>query len=181
VRDRLASIGIVVAESGYFGGNSMGPCTDIHSPQGRSTFEGRHPFHPPPLHLLRIFPLKVLFGIPYYSCLCRIIPIFVLTLTTNSKVFTFLLLPKSSEKGYQFVSASGSMSTGTVRPAIRRTVLTYTDYLRAVPLTCHGHSRPITHLSFSSMVESDQYYLISACKGETIVYLGGLKLTRLRQ
>ncbi len=36
---------------------------------------------------------------------------------------------------------------------------------RVVPLTCHGHSRPITHLSFSSIVDDDQYYLISACKG----------------
>ncbi|KAK2801985.1 hypothetical protein FQN50_007543 [Emmonsiellopsis sp. PD_5] len=35
---------------------------------------------------------------------------------------------------------------------------------KVVPLTCHGHSRPVTHLSFSSMVEDDQYYLISACK-----------------
>jgi serine-threonine kinase receptor-associated protein len=59
--------------------------------------------------------------------------------------------------------------------------MTCTDYLRAVPLTCHGHSRPITHLSFSSTVEPDQYYLISACKGMTFVHLGGLKLTWLRQ
>lgn len=36
---------------------------------------------------------------------------------------------------------------------------------KAVPLTCHGHSRPVTHLSFSSIVDDDQYYLISACKG----------------
>lgn len=36
---------------------------------------------------------------------------------------------------------------------------------KAVPLTCHGHSRPVTHLSFSSVVDDDQYYLISACKG----------------
>jgi len=37
-----------------------------------------------------------------------------------------------------------------------------------VPLTCHGHSRPVTHLSFSGVVGSvgdDEYYLISACKG----------------
>lgn len=39
------------------------------------------------------------------------------------------------------------------------------DPLKAVPLTCHGHSRPVTHLSFSSVVDDDQYYLISACKG----------------
>ncbi len=36
---------------------------------------------------------------------------------------------------------------------------------KVVPLTCHGHSRPVTHLSFSSVVDDDQYYLISACKG----------------
>ena len=36
---------------------------------------------------------------------------------------------------------------------------------KAVPLTCHGHSRPVTHLSFSDIVEDNQYYLISACKG----------------
>ncbi|KAI9814334.1 MAG: hypothetical protein M1832_005914 [Thelocarpon impressellum] len=35
---------------------------------------------------------------------------------------------------------------------------------KIVPLTCHGHSRPVTHLSFSSVVDDDQYYLISACK-----------------
>ncbi|KAF3902072.1 Beta-TrCP [Orbilia brochopaga] len=34
---------------------------------------------------------------------------------------------------------------------------------RIVPLTCHGHSRPVTHLSFSQTVD-DSYYLISACK-----------------
>jgi hypothetical protein len=35
-----------------------------------------------------------------------------------------------------------------------------------VPLTCHGHSRPVTHLSFSDWAdEGDIYYLISACKG----------------
>lgn len=36
-----------------------------------------------------------------------------------------------------------------------------------VPLTCHGHSRPVTHISFSSIVSADkedEYYLISACK-----------------
>lgn len=36
-----------------------------------------------------------------------------------------------------------------------------------VPLTCHGHSRPVTHLSFSSFVGAnpEEYYMISACKG----------------
>jgi len=33
-----------------------------------------------------------------------------------------------------------------------------------VPLTCHGHSRPVTHLSFSGFVGDEEYYLISACK-----------------
>ncbi|RDW62278.1 hypothetical protein BP5796_09510 [Coleophoma crateriformis] len=33
-----------------------------------------------------------------------------------------------------------------------------------VPLTCHGHSRPVTHLSFSGAKAEDEYYMISACK-----------------
>ncbi|CAG8975498.1 hypothetical protein HYALB_00004817 [Hymenoscyphus albidus] len=34
-----------------------------------------------------------------------------------------------------------------------------------VPLTCHGHSRPVTHLNFSGFVDGEEdYYLISACK-----------------
>ena len=45
----------------------------------------------------------------------------------------------------------------------------YTDVVpesaKAVPLTCHGHSRPVTHLSFSDIVEDGQYYLLSSCKG----------------
>ena len=40
------------------------------------------------------------------------------------------------------------------------------DFSKVVPLTCHGHSRPVPHLSFSSSVDDDQYYLISACKGK---------------
>jgi serine-threonine kinase receptor-associated protein len=40
------------------------------------------------------------------------------------------------------------------------------DIPKVVPLTCHGHSRPVPHISFSSTVEDDQYYLVSACKGE---------------
>ncbi|KAF2139075.1 uncharacterized protein K452DRAFT_255173 [Aplosporella prunicola CBS 121167] len=39
-----------------------------------------------------------------------------------------------------------------------------TETTKVVPLTCHGHSRPITHISFSSVVDDDQFYLISACK-----------------
>lgn len=42
-----------------------------------------------------------------------------------------------------------------------------TDIPKVVPLTCHGHSRPVTHLSFSSTVEDEQYYFISSCKGKT--------------
>jgi hypothetical protein len=39
---------------------------------------------------------------------------------------------------------------------------------KVVPLTCHGHSRPVTHLSYSAVVEEDQFYLISASKGTLI-------------
>ncbi|KAF2179404.1 serine/threonine kinase receptor associated protein-like protein [Zopfia rhizophila CBS 207.26] len=35
---------------------------------------------------------------------------------------------------------------------------------KVVPLTCHGHSRPVPHINFSAIVDEDQYYLISACK-----------------
>lgn len=38
------------------------------------------------------------------------------------------------------------------------------DTAKAVPLTCHGHSRPVTHLSFSPVGDDEQYYLISGCK-----------------
>lgn len=34
-----------------------------------------------------------------------------------------------------------------------------------VPLTCHGHSRPVPHISFSPLRKDDVYYMISACKG----------------
>ena len=50
---------------------------------------------------------------------------------------------------------------------------------KAVPLTCHGHSRPVTHLSFSDIVDDNQYYLISACKGtqnQLCDCLGGTEL-----
>ncbi|PHH68272.1 hypothetical protein CDD82_682 [Ophiocordyceps australis] len=33
-----------------------------------------------------------------------------------------------------------------------------------VPLTCHGHSRPVPHVSFSNVEKDGQYFLISACK-----------------
>ncbi|KAI2615297.1 WD40 repeat-like protein [Hypoxylon sp. NC1633] len=33
-----------------------------------------------------------------------------------------------------------------------------------VPLTCHGHSRPVPHISFSPLEKDGSYYLLSACK-----------------
>ena len=45
---------------------------------------------------------------------------------------------------------------------------------KVVPLTCHGHSRPVTHLSFSPLVEDDQYYLISSCKDNNPMMLDGV-------
>jgi len=44
-----------------------------------------------------------------------------------------------------------------------------------VPLTCHGHSRPVTHLSFSSIVPGEEsYYLISACKDNNPMLRDGI-------
>ena len=57
------------------------------------------------------------------------------------------------------------MTSGRPIPTNKSLMLTYIDAAKAVPLTCHGHSRPVTHLSFSSIVEDGQYYIISACKG----------------
>ncbi|KAG0128980.1 WD40-repeat-containing domain protein [Tuber indicum] len=45
---------------------------------------------------------------------------------------------------------------------------------RVVPLTCHGHSRPVTHLSFSPMLADDEYYLISACKDNNPMLRDGI-------
>lgn len=49
---------------------------------------------------------------------------------------------------------------------------------KIVPLTCHGHSRPITHLNFSSALNtsstSAQYYMISACKDNNPMLRDGL-------
>ncbi|WPH03255.1 Hypothetical protein R9X50_00613200 [Acrodontium crateriforme] len=49
---------------------------------------------------------------------------------------------------------------------------------KTVPLTCHGHSRPITHVSFSSLLASSgtasQYYMISACKDNNPMLRDGL-------
>nr|OQO18005.1 hypothetical protein B0A51_17009 [Rachicladosporium sp. CCFEE 5018] len=50
--------------------------------------------------------------------------------------------------------------------------------IKTVPLTCHGHSRPITHLTFSSELGSSssapQYYMISACKDNNPMLRDGL-------
>lgn len=45
-----------------------------------------------------------------------------------------------------------------------------------VPLTCHGHSRPVVHLSFSANVTTgeDEYYMISACKDNNPMLRDGL-------
>ncbi|KAK5115683.1 hypothetical protein LTR62_000772 [Meristemomyces frigidus] len=57
---------------------------------------------------------------------------------------------------------------------------------KIVPLTCHGHSRPITHLSFSSLLPTastpsvsgnpttSQFYIISACKDNNPMLRDGL-------
>jgi serine-threonine kinase receptor-associated protein len=49
---------------------------------------------------------------------------------------------------------------------------------QTVPLTCHGHSRPITHLGFSTALNtastSPQYYMISACKDQNPMLRDGL-------
>ncbi|KAK1070332.1 hypothetical protein LTR12_009381 [Friedmanniomyces endolithicus] len=51
---------------------------------------------------------------------------------------------------------------------------------KTVPLTCHGHSRPITHVSFSSLLANSaasgasQYYMISACKDNNPMLRDGL-------
>jgi serine-threonine kinase receptor-associated protein len=35
---------------------------------------------------------------------------------------------------------------------------------KAVPLVAPGHTRPVTHLSFSSILEGGTYMLVSSCK-----------------
>ena len=44
---------------------------------------------------------------------------------------------------------------------------------KVVPLTCHGHSRPVTHISFSTITDDDQYYSISACKDNNPILRDG--------
>ncbi|KAL8972652.1 MAG: hypothetical protein Q9183_000430 [Haloplaca sp. 2 TL-2023] len=48
------------------------------------------------------------------------------------------------------------------------------DPAKAVPLSCHGHSRPITHISFSSVLEDEQYYLVTACKDSNPMLRDGM-------
>ena len=43
-----------------------------------------------------------------------------------------------------------------------------TNPSRVIPLTCSGHTRPVVHLQFSP-ISDGTYYLISACKGITLL------------
>ncbi|CAD6501903.1 BgTH12-02148 [Blumeria graminis f. sp. triticale] len=45
---------------------------------------------------------------------------------------------------------------------------------QCLPLTCHGHSRPVTHISFSGLVGEDGYYIISACKDNNPMLRDGI-------
>ncbi|KZZ92690.1 serine/threonine kinase receptor associated protein [Ascosphaera apis ARSEF 7405] len=61
------------------------------------------------------------------------------------------------------------------RDAARRQVSdTMQENMRAVPLTCHGHSRPVPHIDFSPIVDNDEYYLISACKDNNPMLRDGI-------
>ena len=44
--------------------------------------------------------------------------------------------------------------------------------LRQTPLTCSGHTRPVVFLAFSEYNPNDaaNYYCISACKGNILIY-----------
>lgn len=42
---------------------------------------------------------------------------------------------------------------------------TLLETIKVLPLTLHGHSRPITHLHFSATIDDDEYYLMSTAKG----------------
>lgn len=46
--------------------------------------------------------------------------------------------------------------------------------LRQVPLTCHGHTRPITQLAFSGLKEDGSCYLITASKDSSAMLLDGI-------
>lgn len=43
-----------------------------------------------------------------------------------------------------------------------------------VPLTCHGHTRPVPHFCFSPIEKDGQYYMISACKDGNPMLRDGL-------
>ncbi|KAI5295904.1 hypothetical protein KEM52_006527, partial [Ascosphaera acerosa] len=55
-------------------------------------------------------------------------------------------------------------SADGLRDAAKRQAMNGLPDSRAVPLTCHGHSRPVPHIDFSPIVDNEEYYLISACK-----------------
>lgn len=48
-----------------------------------------------------------------------------------------------------------------------------TETIKVVPLTCHGHTRPVTHLNFSPVVD-DKYYIVSACKDNNPMLRDGI-------
>lgn len=79
-----------------------------------------------------------------------------------------------------FVASFVSTNTDTYRRIIAMAGPESTTK-HTVPLTCHGHSRPVTHLSFSGFVGEDEYYLISACKGEFCQMFSRALLTDCRQ
>lgn len=43
-----------------------------------------------------------------------------------------------------------------------------------VPLTCHGHTRPVPHFCFSRIEKDGQYFMISACKDGNPMLRDGL-------
>jgi serine-threonine kinase receptor-associated protein len=48
------------------------------------------------------------------------------------------------------------------------------DTTKVVPLTCHGHSRPVPHIHFSALQDEEQFYIISACKDGNPMLRDGL-------
>jgi len=48
-----------------------------------------------------------------------------------------------------------------------------TETIKVVPLTCHGHTRPVTHLNFSPVID-DKYYIVSSCKDNNPMLRDGL-------
>jgi serine-threonine kinase receptor-associated protein len=45
---------------------------------------------------------------------------------------------------------------------------------KVVPLTCHGHSRPVTHLSFSPIDDNGDCFIVSSCKDNNPMMRDGL-------